>query len=85
VNTVVWCTGSGPDFGFLDVAVFGEDGMPRHSRGISVVPGLFFMGTHFQFALASEQIQGVDRDARYVLKHLVAPARHEARQLVSSR
>jgi putative flavoprotein involved in K+ transport len=75
VNTVVWCTGSGPDYRFLEVPVFGTDGMPRHSRGVSVIPGLFFIGTHFQFALASEQIQGVDRDARYLLKHLVAPSR----------
>jgi putative flavoprotein involved in K+ transport len=70
VNTVVWCTGSGPDHRFLEVPVFDADGMVMHRRGVSNVPGLFFLGLHFQFALASAQIQGVDRDARYLLKRL---------------
>jgi len=70
VGTVVWCTGSGTDHRFLDVPVFSEDGSPLHRRGVSVVPGLYFLGLHFQFALASEQIQGVDRDARYLRRHL---------------
>lgn len=70
VGTVVWCTGSSADHRFLEVPVFDEHGRPRHERGVSAVPGLMFMGLHFQYALASEQIQGVGRDARYVVRHL---------------
>ena len=70
VNTVMWCTGSQPDHRFLELPVFGEDGRPRQRRGVSVVPGLYFLGLEFQFALASAQIQGLDRDARYLLKQL---------------
>jgi putative flavoprotein involved in K+ transport len=40
-----------------------------------VGPGLYFLGLPFQFALASEQIQGLDRDARYLLKRLPAGSR----------
>jgi putative flavoprotein involved in K+ transport len=75
VNTIVWCTGSRPDHGFLDLPVFDESGRPRHHRGVSVVPGLYFLGLPFQFALASEQIQGLDRDARYLLRRLPAASR----------
>jgi putative flavoprotein involved in K+ transport len=74
MSTVVWCTGSRADHRFLEVPVFGEDGRPRHRRGVSTVPGLYFLGLPFQFALASEQIQGLDRDARYVLKRLLPAA-----------
>jgi len=74
VNTVVWCTGSRGDYRFLELPVFDEDGRPRHRRGVSTVPGLYFLGTPFQFALASEQIQGLDRDARYLLRQLPKPA-----------
>lgn len=70
VGTVVWCCGSHPDHRFLELPVFDEHGRPRHDRGVTGVPGLVFLGLHFQYALASEQIQGVSRDARYLLRHL---------------
>ena len=70
VGTVVWCTGSRPDHRFLELPAFGEDGRPRHTRGVSEVPGLYFLGLEFQFALASGQIQGLDRDARYLVRRL---------------
>ena len=71
VTTVVWCTGSGPDHSWLDLPVSGDDGRPRHERGIAVdEPGLMFLGLEFQFAVASGTIQGLDRDARYLVRHI---------------
>jgi putative flavoprotein involved in K+ transport len=71
VTTVVWCTGSDPDHSWIDLPVFGDDGRPRHERGVSAdVPGLFFLGLDFQYAIASASIQGVDRDARFLVKRL---------------
>jgi putative flavoprotein involved in K+ transport len=76
VRTVVWCTGSDPDHSWIDLPVFGDDGRPRHRRGVaSDVPGLYFLGLDFQYAIASASIQGVDRDARFLVKQL---ARHAA-------
>jgi putative flavoprotein involved in K+ transport len=71
VRTVVWSTGSDPDHGWIDLPLFGEDRRPRHERGVSNdVPGLYFLGLDFQYAIASASIQGVDRDARFLVKHL---------------
>jgi len=71
VSTVVWCTGSGPDHSFLDLPLrYGDDGLPRHDRGVAEEPGLYFLGLSFQFALASETIQGLARDARWVVRQL---------------
>lgn len=70
ISTVVWCTGSDPDHSFLDVAVFGPDGTLLHDRGASAEPGLYFLGLEFQYALASGTIQGLDRDARYLLRRM---------------
>ena len=68
VRTVVWCTGSRPDHGWIDLPVFGPDGELQHDRGIATgEPGLMFLGLDFQFAIASATIQGLDRDARYLL------------------
>ncbi|NUR97610.1 MAG: NAD(P)-binding domain-containing protein [Kribbellaceae bacterium] len=71
VRTVVWCTGSEPDHSWIDLPVFDADGRPRHERGVAVdVPGLYFLGLDFQYAIASASIQGVDRDARFLIRYL---------------
>ena len=76
VSTVVWCTGSEPDYGWLNLPVFGSDGRPRHHRGVSdAEPGLYFVGLDFQFSQASATIQGVDQDARYLVRRLRRRAR----------
>jgi putative flavoprotein involved in K+ transport len=73
IRTVVWSTGSDPDHRWIDLPVFGDDGRPRHERGVATdVPGLYFLGLDFQYAIASASIQGVDRDARFLVKHLAA-------------
>jgi putative flavoprotein involved in K+ transport len=70
VGTVVWCTGSTADHSFLEAAVFGADGRPEQRRGVGAIPGLYFLGLEFQFALASGTIQGLDRDARYLMRQM---------------
>ena len=54
VANVIWCTGFAPDFGWIDLPVFDEDGDPVHDRGVmDSEPGLYFVGLYFQYALAS--------------------------------
>ncbi|MGN6160759.1 MAG: flavin-containing monooxygenase, partial [Marmoricola sp.] len=68
INTIVWCTGSIADHRFLELPAFGEDGEILQERGVSPVPGLYFLGLDFMYAMASGTIQGFDRDARYLMK-----------------
>src|SRR6266545_6169582 len=76
VSTVVWCTGSTPDHSWLDLPVFDADDRPRHDRGVAEgEPRLMFLGLDFQFALASSTIQGLDRDARYLVRRIRRHAR----------
>ena len=76
VRTVVWCTGSRPDHSWIDLPVFGPDGELWHDRGVATgEPGLMFLGLDFQFAIASATIQGLDRDARYLLSRRVSRRR----------
>lgn len=74
VANVVWCTGFHPGFSWIDLPVYEEGAHePRHERGVAVdEPGLYFVGLHFQSALSSAMIHGVERDAHYVVEHLVA-------------
>jgi len=80
VSTVVWCTGSDPDYGWLNLPAIGSDGRPVHRRGVcEAEPGLYFIGLDFQFSLASATIQGLDQDARYVVRQLRRRARDTRR------
>jgi putative flavoprotein involved in K+ transport len=71
VENVVWCTGFRHDFPWIDLPVFGEDGQPAHDRGVATTePGLCFVGLIFQYAVSSDVLPGVGRDAKHVAKHI---------------
>jgi putative flavoprotein involved in K+ transport len=73
VANVVWCTGFGPGFSWIDVDVFDDHGDVVHHRGIiEKVPGLYFVGLKFQYSVLSDTLLAVGRDAGYVVDHLVS-------------
>lgn len=68
---VIWCTGYRPAFSWIDLPVFGPDGRPQAARGVVAgLPGLYFVGQTFTYAVSSSQIHGVGRDARYAAEHV---------------
>jgi putative flavoprotein involved in K+ transport len=76
VANVVWCTGFAPDYTWIDLPVLGQDGYPRHHRGVVAdAPGLYFVGLPFQYSLTSALIGGVDRDSAYVVGQIAARQR----------
>jgi len=72
VANVVWCTGFEPGFSWIDLPVL--DGVePRQERGVSPeVPGLYFVGLHFLYAMSSVMIHGVGRDAQRIAAAIAA-------------
>jgi putative flavoprotein involved in K+ transport len=80
VRNVIWCTGYHPGFSWIDMPIFEDDGDPRHERGlVPEVPGLYFVGLHFLYALSSTMIHGVARDAARIgaaiaARHIVSAA-----------
>lgn len=72
VSSVIWCTGFRPSFPWLDLPVLGDGGEPQHVRGIvESEPGLYFCGLLAQYAASSDTIVGVQRDVRWVMRHLL--------------
>ena len=63
---MLWTTGYAPDYGWLDLPILDEFGVPRHVRGVSEVPGLTFIGLLWQHNNASANLTGVDVDAAYL-------------------
>jgi putative flavoprotein involved in K+ transport len=76
VANVVWCTGFGPDFSWIDLPVFGEhEHEPMHYRGVvATQPGLYFVGLFFLYAMSSGFLPGVDRDAGHIVQAILAGA-----------
>jgi putative flavoprotein involved in K+ transport len=69
VRNVVWCTGFGQDFSWIDLPAF--DGRPVHDSGVvRSQPGLYFLGLPFLTKLASAFIGGVGADAEHVVRTL---------------
>jgi putative flavoprotein involved in K+ transport len=67
VANVIWCTGFGNDFSWIDLPIFADDGMPLHERGVvSSEAGLLFVGLPFQYSASSEVLPGIGRDHAYV-------------------
>ena len=66
VTSVIWATGYATDFGWLKVDAFDSSGRPRHQRGVSSEPGVYFLGLPWLSRRASSFIWGVWHDARYI-------------------
>ncbi|GGO41417.1 FAD-dependent oxidoreductase [Streptomyces daqingensis] len=71
VTSIVWATGYTQDFGWLKVDAFDEQGRPRHRRGISSEPGVFFLGLPWQSRRGSSFIWGVWHDAKFLADHIM--------------
>jgi putative flavoprotein involved in K+ transport len=72
ISTVVYATGFHRDFGWIDLPVFDDRGYPRYERGVTDIPGLYFLGLHWMHTQGSGLFYGVGRDAEFVVDHLVA-------------
>lgn len=67
VASVVWCTGSRPEAGWLDPRALGPDGWPAHRRGVSTtLPGLAYVGLPGQNTVASGFLAGMVTDTAHL-------------------
>jgi len=72
ITAIVWATGFALDFGWMKTGEFDDKGRPMHQRGVSTVPGLYFLGLAWLSRRASPFIWGVWHDAEY-LASKIAP------------
>src|SRR4051812_11259029 len=70
VDAVVWATGYRPDHTWIDLPINGNDGRLRHRRGVSDVPGLYFLGLSWQHTRGSALLGFVGDDAAFIAGRL---------------
>lgn len=74
-DTVLWGTGFRPHYDWVHIDGAVDGATPREDRGISPVPGLFWLGLAWQRRLNSALVNGVADDSAYLLDHLRAAMR----------
>ena len=72
VDTVIWATGYRSDYSWIDAPVLDETGKPRHRRGVTDAPGLYFLGLTWQHTRGSALIGWVKDDARHIAEQIAA-------------
>lgn len=70
ISTIIWATGFTADYSWLKVDAFDENGKPKHQRGVSSEPGIYFLGLPWLSGRGSSFIWGVWHDARYIADHI---------------
>jgi putative flavoprotein involved in K+ transport len=66
ITSIIWATGFAVDYSWLKVDAFDEAGKPKHERGVSTEPGIYFLGLPWLSRRGSSFIWGVWHDARYL-------------------
>jgi putative flavoprotein involved in K+ transport len=72
INAVIWATGYKLDFGWIDLVAFDTQGQPLHRRGISQIPGLYFLGLQWLSKMKSSFLPGVGEDAADLADHIAS-------------
>jgi len=72
IAAIVWCIGFRTDYGWIDLPVFNGGGQPSHVRGVTPVPGAYFLGLPWLYTWGSGRFSGVARDAAYLAEYIKA-------------
>jgi putative flavoprotein involved in K+ transport len=79
VDAVIWATGYRPDYSWIKLPIFDDDGRLRHRRGVTDVPGLYFLGLTWQHTRGSALIGWVRDDAQFIAEQITAYQESRAR------
>ena len=70
IGSVIWATGYHYDYDWLHVDVIDADSRPVQRKGVTSVPGLFFLGLHWMHTFKSGLLSGVGTDAQFIADKL---------------
>jgi putative flavoprotein involved in K+ transport len=72
---VIWATGYRPDYSWIHIPGVTRDGQVIHWRGVTEVPGLYFLGLTWQHTRGSALLGFVHDDAAYLARLITSHAR----------
>jgi len=72
ITSIIWCTGFLPDFKFIKLPVFNMRGFPETDRGVTDIPGLYFLGLPWMHTWGSARLCGIAEDADHIASRIEA-------------
>ncbi len=72
IRSIIWCTGYQPDFKFIQLPVFTLRGFPETERGLTALPGLYFLGLPWMHTNESVCFTGITEDADFIAAQIQA-------------
>ncbi|ERK05817.1 putative monooxygenase [Pantoea sp. AS-PWVM4] len=72
ISAIIWAVGFHTDFSWIEAPAFNDNGYPLHSRGVSVQPGLYFLGLPWLWTWGSGRFEGVGEDAAWLAEAIAA-------------
>ncbi len=76
ITSIIWATGFAVDYNWLKVDAFDENGKPKHKRGVSTEPGVYFLGLPWLSRRGSPFLWGVWYDAKFLADHIVTQRKY---------
>lgn len=76
ITSIVWASGFKANYAWIDLPSFDGRGHPRFTRGVSPVPGLYFLGLPWLHTWGSGRFLSMANDARHLVD-VIASRRRE--------
>jgi putative flavoprotein involved in K+ transport len=70
ISTILWTTGYRQSLDWIEPSITDEMGFARQVRGVSPVPGLYFLGSLWQHDQTSATLVGLQRDGRVLAERM---------------
>jgi putative flavoprotein involved in K+ transport len=83
IDAVIWATGYRSEHSWINLPVFDQNGAVLHRRGVTDVPGLFFLGLTWQHTRGSALLGWVKDDAEFISERIAANTNERPNQVRS--
>ncbi len=70
IRSVIWSTGYRSDYAWIDLPIFNGRGYPSHTRGVTAMKGVYFLGLPWQYTWGSGRFSGVAADAMFLAESI---------------
>jgi putative flavoprotein involved in K+ transport len=83
IGSIIWSMGYRTDYRWIEVPIFDGRGYPSHKRGVTAVPGIYFLGLPWLYTWGSGRFSGVARDAVYLAECVEAKTQFDVPKTAS--
>ncbi|MEI4474061.1 MSMEG_0569 family flavin-dependent oxidoreductase [Frigidibacter sp. MR17.24] len=75
ITSILWAIGFRPDYSWIEAPCFDARGKPMFHRGVTEVPGLYFIGLGWLNTWGSGRFLAIDEDSRFLAERITDRAR----------